>query len=89
MDKILVGIMQMMETEKYVNKEKAIVKEMNEGLVGMNGQIQHDCGIVADLESKLQINISCFKVKLFRRNSKTETRYSSSEKANKWRTTTL
>ena len=57
MDKILVGIMQMMEMEKYVNKEKAIVKEMNEGLVGMNGQIQHHCGIVADLESKSQINI--------------------------------
>lgn len=53
MDKILAAILQIVQMEENLNRDKDIVKEMNEFLNWNDGKIKEHCAIVGGLEGNL------------------------------------
>ena len=52
MDKILAAILQIVQMEENLNRDKDIVKEMNEFLQWNDGKVKEHCAIVGGLEGK-------------------------------------
>ena len=50
MDKILAAILQIVQMEENLNRDKDIVKEMNEFLQWNDGKVKEHCAIVGGLE---------------------------------------
>ena len=53
MDKILAAILQIVQMEENLNRDKDIVKEMNEFLQWNDGKVKEHCAIVGGLEGNI------------------------------------
>ena len=62
MDKILAAILQIVQMEENLNRDKDIVKEMNEFLQWNDGKVKEHCAIVGGLEGNIgHLRSSTFK----------------------------